>query len=466
MVEHAIREGGRLGVDIALFNSPGWSQSGGPWIKPRAGDAIPCLLRAARDWSTVAEVKNCRCPLDPFQDVTVLAFPAPQADADTLASRSPQLQSTPTAADAGLAGDGDPQTVWQFPGGAGKGGQPLTLDITLAEPLTARHLALTPGKSAWAAQCELQAADDDGIVSQRADLCLRSIQHVYQRRSDATWTSRCIDSSGHVAQSFGSIFSGASGEPALAEIDLSPAARVESVVEKQLGKMHPTPSPTWGTYLWPNQTEPDDTSLSVPVERVVNLTNQLQGDGTLQWEVPAGDWIVLRVGMTTTGTKNSPASPEGTGLEVDKMNRQAAAQHFDAFIGEILRRMPAEDRRALKHVVADSYEMGSQNWTDDLAPVFQERFGYDPLPWLPVLTGRVVGTADQSNRFLWDLRRSGGGSCGHGICGRAARSLSATGSATVARELRSLGFSGRVPPVWRAVRQYRWRVLAGRVGAD
>ena len=76
--------------------------------------------------------------------------------------------------------------------------------------------------------------------------------------------------------------------------------------------------------------------------------------------------------MTTTGTRNSPASPEGQGLEVDKMNRQAAALHFDAFIGQLLRRMPAADRRALKHVVADSYEMGSQNWTDGFAPVFRD----------------------------------------------------------------------------------------------
>ena len=42
MVEHAIREGGRLGVNIGMFNCPGWSQSGGPWIKPE---------QAMRTWS-------------------------------------------------------------------------------------------------------------------------------------------------------------------------------------------------------------------------------------------------------------------------------------------------------------------------------------------------------------------------------------------------------------------------------
>ncbi len=121
--------------------------------------------------------------------------------------------------------------------------------------------------------------------------------------------------------------------------------------------------------------------------------------------MPQGEWVILRMGMSPTGTKNAPASPEGQGLEVDKMNRAAARAHFDAYIGELLRRMPAEDRRAFKHVVADSYEMGSQNWTDGFDARFRAQFGYDPTPWLPVLTGRIVESADASERFLWDMRR-------------------------------------------------------------
>jgi len=84
------------------------------------------------------------------------------------------------------------------------------------------------------------------------------------------------------------------------------------------------------------------------------------------------------------------------------MNRQAAQSHFDAFIGHLLGRMPAAERTAFKHVVADSYEMGPQNWTDGFGELFLERYGYDARHWLPVLTGRLVGSADQSNRFLWD----------------------------------------------------------------
>ena len=37
---------------------------------------------------------------------------------------------------------------------------------------------------------------------------------------------------------------------------------------------------------------------------------------------------------------------------------------------------------------------------------FTRRRGYDLRPWLPVLTGRVVESAEASDRFLWDFRRT------------------------------------------------------------
>ena len=87
------------------------------------------------------------------------------------------------------------------------------------------------------------------------------------------------------------------------------------------------------------------------------------------------------------------------------MNREALQAHFDAYVGHLLKRIPAAERTAWKHVVADSYEMGPQNWTNGFAAAFRARYGYDPLPWLPALTGRVVNSPEASDRFLWDLRR-------------------------------------------------------------
>ena len=191
----------------------------------------------------------------------------------------------------------------------------------------------------------------------------------------------------------------------LGDIRISPAARVESYAEKSLLKMFQDPLPPFDYYTWPTEAEPDAADLMIQPGAVRDISKLMAADGTLRWDVPAGEWIVLRTAMTPTGTKNSPAPPEATGYEVDKMNRVALKSHFDAYVGNLLRRLPAAERKSLKHVVADSYEQGPENWTDGFAAEFQKHYGYDPIRFLPVMTGRIVGSADQSDRFLWDLRR-------------------------------------------------------------
>ncbi len=54
----------------------------------------------------------------------------------------------------------------------------------------------------------------------------------------------------------------------------------------------------------------------------------------------------------------------------------------------------------------DSWEMGAQNWTAAFRDEFRRRRGYDLLPYLPAMTGRVVASIEVSERFLWDLRQT------------------------------------------------------------
>ena len=406
LIEHAIREAGRIGVNIGLFNCPGWSQSGGPWITPGQ-----TMRYVASSETRVTGPKRFRekiaVPHEQFQDIAVLAFPAPQNDAETLAARSPRVSCTPTVAGAEKLADGDLATAVVL--GTGPAGKlaPIRVDIELPASLTARTLQLFPTDEAFGADVELQAADDAGkYQTVRRFKCDRSNPAIgtgFMPHGPVT-VSFPATTSRHFRIVFSNFF-GRGVRAELAEINLSGAARLESYIEKQLAKMHSTPLPRWDSYLWPAPVEPDSARFSVPVAAVRTLSSRLAADGTLDWDVPAGEWIIQRTGMTPTGMKNSPASPEGRGLEVDKMNRELAEQHFDAFIGQLLRRMPAADRKALKRVIADSYEMGSQNWTDGFAESFQRRYGYDPKTWLPVLSGRIVGSATQSERFLWDLRR-------------------------------------------------------------
>jgi hypothetical protein len=128
-------------------------------------------------------------------------------------------------------------------------------------------------------------------------------------------------------------------------------------------------------------------------------------DGVLRWDAPPGEWIVRRAGMIPIGTYCRPSSDESGGLEVDKMSKEHVRSHFDAMMGEFLRRTPAAERTALKYVIADSYETGPQNWTDAFLTKFEKRFGYSALPYLPCIDGDVVGSVEITNRFLWDWRR-------------------------------------------------------------
>ena len=154
-------------------------------------------------------------------------------------------------------------------------------------------------------------------------------------------------------------------------------------------------------------TPSDGDDRAVRPADVVDLTSNLEPDGTLDWTPPHGRWVILRFGYSLTGHKNGPASPEATGLEVDKLSRTFVNSYFENYLDQYKSAVgPLMGKRGLQYVVTDSWEAGLQNWTDDMIAEFTRRRGYSPLPYLPVLTGAVVESAAASDRFLWDFRRT------------------------------------------------------------
>ncbi|MCL4217337.1 MAG: hypothetical protein KJ052_10095, partial [Candidatus Hydrogenedentes bacterium] len=145
----------------------------------------------------------------------------------------------------------------------------------------------------------------------------------------------------------------------------------------------------------------------IPVSKVVDLTSRLQPDGRLAWDVPEGAWTILRFGRRTTGANTRPAPEPGLGFESDKFDRAALDAHFDTFIGKLLRTIgprPADRTAGWTMLHIDSWEMGAQNWTAGFQEEFEKRRGYNPVPYLPAMTGRIVESVEVSERFLWDLR--------------------------------------------------------------
>ena len=142
---------------------------------------------------------------------------------------------------------------------------------------------------------------------------------------------------------------------------------------------------------------------------VTNLAARFDPAGRLTWEVPAGRWTIVRYGHTCTGVENAPAPASGRGLECDKLSREGMDAAFAGMMAKLAadnRLKPAGSRAGLVATHIDSWENGSQNWTARMAEEFQQRRGYALLPFLPVLTGRVLGNAELSERFLWDVRQT------------------------------------------------------------
>ena len=144
----------------------------------------------------------------------------------------------------------------------------------------------------------------------------------------------------------------------------------------------------------------------IPHKDVLDLTSKLAADGRLKWQVPAGNWVILRLGYTPIGMNNHPAPAEGTGLECDKLSKTALDEHWDGFMQKILADIGPLAGKTLKSSFIDSYEVGNQDWTANFRQEFEKRRGYDPLKYLPVFTGRIVESPEVTARFLWDMRRT------------------------------------------------------------
>ncbi|MCX7005743.1 MAG: glycosyl hydrolase [Kiritimatiellaeota bacterium] len=142
----------------------------------------------------------------------------------------------------------------------------------------------------------------------------------------------------------------------------------------------------------------------VPRDKVLDLTAKLGADGKLAWDVPAGKWTLLRLGHTTTGKDNHPAPEPGRGLESDKLSTVATKVHFDGLMQKLIDDDGPLAGKTLVATHIDSWETHSQNWTPNFREDFQRLRGYDPLPLLPVMAGRVVDSLEISERFLWDVR--------------------------------------------------------------
>jgi len=418
-VRHAASEAQRLGLEMAIFSSAGWSLTGGPWVRPE--QAMKKLV-----WSeTVVEgpqkftgglpqppsnngpIRNMERggrggQSDPtyYGDSAVIAYRTPPVEAD-MADLNPKVTTNAGAVDATALIDEDLNSTVTIH--ATKEDEPAWVQFEFAQPFLARAITIS-GRNGIPVGRVL--ASDDG-ESFRTLVTLPGAQLYRQGRV------RTFAFSQTTAKFYRIELTGAALRPAetMSQEPSEPASEyvLREAILHSGARVHRWEDKAGFSFLFEYESVP---SPDVPVETVIprsdviDLTSKMASDGTIEWDVPAGRWTILRMGYSLTGAKNRPAMPAGLGYEVDKLSRRHVEAYYHGYFDSLAESLGPLFGSALQYVLMDSYEAGMQNWTDEMIGQFRNRRGYDPIPFLPVLAGRVVESADVSDRFLWDFRRT------------------------------------------------------------
>jgi hypothetical protein len=418
-VRHAAAEADRLGLEMDLFASPGWSLTGGPWVKP--AQAMKKLV-----WSDTVVVGPRRVSMmlphpptnngtirnlarggnpsaDPtfYGDDAVIAYRTPADERDVAALR-PAVTTHAGPADGAALLDDDLNSALTVRPPAD--GSPAWIQLAFAEPVSVRALSLA-SRGSGVPFGRVLAGDDGARL--RTILTLPGAQ---QYRPSSVRTYAVPETRARIIRLE---LTGAPPSPAavMSQAPTQPAREyvITELVPHTGGRVHRWEEKAGFNFLFEYESSPTPAQPAtsvVPRGDVVDLTSRMRPDGTLDWEVPAGRWTVMRFGRSLTGAKNRPAVPAALGYEVDKLNRTHVEAYLRDYTAPIAQALGPLYGKSLRNVLLDSWEAGIQNWTDGMIAAFRARRGYDPTPFLPALAGRVVESAETSDRFLWDFRRT------------------------------------------------------------
>ncbi|HJQ23097.1 MAG TPA: glycosyl hydrolase [Blastocatellia bacterium] len=418
----------KLGLEMAIAGSPGWSESGGPWVPAKDGmkKYVWSETRVKGGQMFVAKLApppDVSGPLQnvPFgdavfggeskkptfyEDAAVVAYRQPEADV-SFSDLNPKITASGGQFDIKMLTDGDLARTSLLPPTAI--GEHAWIQFEFDTPQTFKALTIVAGEPAAqfttpVSNRTLQASDDGVNFREVAQIPTTTVPQ--NTITFAPATAKFFRVTFKTLRPEGNKWVPAFGFPQgelkpkgtdIAEIVLHTATRINRLEEKVAF----TPSGELEKFVTP------DTSAAIPPGDVIDLTSRMKADGKLEWNAPAGNWVVLRMGYSLTGRTNHPASPEATGLEVDKLDPQAVKAYFENYLGQYKDATGGlMGKRGLQYVITDSFEAGGANWTKNLPAEFARRRGYDMKPWLPVLTGHIVKSTEASEQFLWDFRKT------------------------------------------------------------
>lgn len=439
-VRYTTALGDQLGLQESIVGSGGWSETGGPWVPASEGMKkyvwSEVVIEGGRPF--LGKLPHPPGNTGAFQDIgvrDVLGLPAgakpiPQfyADSVVVAYRQPQtdvslesfhpiITASGGSPDIAMLTDGDLSKATGIPNPPT--GQKAWIQYAFAEPVTIRAVTLVMDEPVpllarllGVPEKQLQASDDgetwrtvatlqsDGVPEMTVSFPAVRAKYFRVTFPHAPSPSFSAWAVNIYSKLFGIDFAAVPKEYRIAELVLHPGARINHFEEK--AAFVPAPN------LYEDATPAAGSNDIVKPSDVIDLTSRMRPDGTLDWTPPAGRWVVLRFGYSLLGITNHPATAEATGLEVDKLNGQDVRKYEESYLAIYKNAVGASNigGHGIRNITNDSWEAGSQNWTDDMIADFKRLRGYDPVPWMPVLTGEIVGSAAESDRFLWDFRKT------------------------------------------------------------
>lgn len=408
LVKFSNQEASRLGLKLAMNACDGWALAGGPWITPELSMqevvSSGIQINGGQSYSGFLPMPEMR--ENYYRDIAVLAFPALKGMG--LTSKMLKPKATTNIPDL------DPSLLVERSNKMIKLQREGWIHYEFEKPFTCRSVYIEPGQRSGYQlhRAELQVSDD-GINFRSLGRLSPAQYHGWQ--DDGVGVTHSVK---ETSARFFRLILKRDGVPEINEISIEnhegAKPRNRDQLNAQYIELRGAPAINhwegkagyrWRRSEWTAESMVPS-ALCVAKESIVDLSNKLDTNGKLIWEVPEGEWTVMRIGFTTTGDKNAPAGT-GSGLECDKFNPEAAKKQFNGWFGEALKRVgPEHTGKILSINHTDSWEAKSQNWSPVFKDEFKKRRGYDPVPWLPVLQGIPIESAEVSERFLYDVRRT------------------------------------------------------------
>ncbi len=392
MFAFMLEEAERLGIEVTIHNDAGWCGSGGPWIPVEKSmqkltwseTSVSGPGRIERVLPQPEAVENYYC------DIVTLAFPTPAADNRTIADYSPKILSSAHKGGFGARKmiDGNIKSAVAIPRPVPD--VPQHIDFIFEKPYTANGVTIQLGGKNWELEGVLQISDDGDnymdVTEFKGFAPSISFDFAEQKACHYRLKFNLAIKPGLQMQHIN-----------ICEVAMS-HHKINNLGQKAMFTPPTNPVPMLAEY-------PDaGPGFTVSTDKVLNISDKMKEDGTLVWDVPSGEWTVLRIGHTTTGKTNHTGPKSGVGFECDRLSKKASSLHFNNLIAKLAKESEDKVGDTFRTMHIDSWESGSQNWTPEFIKEFRKRRGYDPTPYLPVMAGQIIESKEISERFLWDVR--------------------------------------------------------------